>query len=262
MAQSRAPQWSVSGDLIIRDNASCPWDQFDPEWYVEHNYRTLRDDDRRIIDWVQRFFAEAADPNRPVPRAIDVGSGANLYPALSMLPYCQEIELRERGARNVRWLAREIEDYSDLWDQYWDILTAAPYGQIEHPRNTVKERVRVRAGNLFELGTGQWDMGTMFFVAESLSDQEREFKGAVWKFVGALKRNAPFVTAFMRRSTGYTVGKIQFPAVAVSVVDVEYCLERIAFDVQIQEISSDQWLREGYKGMILAVGRAGKPKGR
>ena len=253
MAQSRAPQRNVVGG-----NASCPWDQFDPEWYVEHNYRTLRDDDRRIINWVQGFFAEVADPKRPVQRAIDVGSGANLYPALSMLPYCREIELRERGAKNVRWLSHEIENYSDLWDQYWDILTAEPYGRIEDPRQAVKERVRARAGNLFELGSGRWDMGTMFFVAESLSDQEREFQDAVRKFVGALKPGAPFAMAFMRGSAGYTVDKIRFPAVPVSAVDVEYCLEPLASEVRVREISSDQWLRDGYKGMILAVGRAGK----
>lgn len=255
MAQSRALQRNAPGD-----NASCPWDEFDPEWYVEHNYRTLRDDDRRIIDWVQRFFAEVADPKRPVLRAIDVGSGANLYPALSMLPYCQEIELRERGAQNVKWLTQEIQNYSDLWDQYWDVLTAEPYRQIAHPRQAVKERVRARPGNLFDLGTGRWDMGTMFFVAESLTDRPREFQDAVGKFVGALKRNAPFAVAFMRGSTGYKVNKVRFPAVAVSRVDVEYCLEQIASEVQIKEISSDQWLRDGYKGMILAVGRAGKPK--
>ncbi len=241
-------------------NASFDWDRFNPEWYVQHNYRELRDDDRRIIQLVRDFFARVADPDRPVARGIDVGSGANLYPALTMQPYCRQIELRERGARNVRWLERETRWYSELWDQYWTPLATLPaYRRLEKPRDDFAAKVRVRNGNLFELGPRRWDMGTMFFVAESISDQEREFKSAVERFVGSLKPGAPFAAAFMHDSSGYYVDGLWFPAVAVTEADVEHCLAPLASGVQTHRVLSARSLREGYKGMILAVGRAGRP---
>jgi hypothetical protein len=241
----------------LTGNAGYDWDRFNPDWYVRHNYVELRDDDRRILQLVRDFFATVLDADKPVSRGIDVGSGANLYPALAMQPYCQRIELRERGGQNVRWLERERPRYSEMWDQYWTPLTRLPaYRRLEKPREDFAAKVRVRCGNLFELGPRQWDLGTMFFVAESISEQEREFKNAVERFVGSLRPGAPFAAAFMQESSGYYVDGIRFPAVAVTKADVEHCLEPLARDVETYRVHSAKSLREGYKGMILAVGRA------
>jgi hypothetical protein len=98
----------------------------------------------------------------------------------------------------------------------------------------------------------------MFFVAESISDQKREFKLAVERFVGSLKAGAPFAAAFMENSSGYHVDKLHFPAVAVSATDVAHCLSALVDELEVQRFRSEKPLRDGYHGMILALGKAGK----
>jgi NNMT/PNMT/TEMT family protein len=247
-------------------NDAYDWDRFDPEWYVSHNYQRLRDDDHQLLNWVREFFGSELRADRPVERGVDVGSGANLYPALAMLPYCHEIDLREHGAQNVRWLRDQISDYEPLWDKYWDSLASGTdYRAIDDPRVLFAKRVGVRRSDLFKLPVRRWDVGTMFFVAESISRQEREFKNAVAQFIRSLRVGAPFAIAFMKESAGYFVGdpakgeQVEFPAVSVTEADVRHTLEPLAPDVQTRVVESGEPLRHGYQGMILAVGKVQRP---
>lgn len=245
----------------VTGNADCPWDEFDPEWYVDHNYAEVREDDRRIIQMIRNFFSGAAD--QPPGRGIDVGAGPNLYPTMAMLPLCQEITLWERSRSNVSWLNREVKEYSRSWDDFWDLLARKhPYAQIEDPRQAIRERARVWNGDVYRLGRRQWDIGTMFFVAESITAKRNEFQRAVEHFIRALKPGAPFAAAFMKNSTGYAVSGHRFPAVQVNERDVEKCLSGLECDsLKVSRIPSATPLRTGYEGMILALGRAGNLKG-
>jgi hypothetical protein len=77
--------------------------------------------------------------------------------------------------------------------------------------------------------------------------------------VGSLHRRAPFAAAFMKDSRGYQVGSYRFPAVAVDDNDVLECLRSVAHDVEVHVVSDGvNPLRDGYDGMILATGFAGK----
>ena len=89
-----------------RSNDQVDWDEFDPDAYLTKNYWSLRDDDRMIMTVVRDFFASTASVGPA--RALDVGSGTNLYPALAMLPFCERLDLVEFSASNVAWLKREI----------------------------------------------------------------------------------------------------------------------------------------------------------
>ena len=67
----------------------------------------LQAEDQEIIRRVSHFFIRAF-ADRPPRRggAIDVGSGTNLYPALLMLPWTEQILLTDYSASNVDWLRR------------------------------------------------------------------------------------------------------------------------------------------------------------
>jgi hypothetical protein len=255
---------AVADDTTVhtgKGNAAYPWDSFDPEVYINNNYAELRDDDRRILQVIRDYFAGALDPTRPVEKGVDVGAGANLYPMLAMLPFCRKIVLWEYGRSNVAWLQREIKGWSRRWEEFWAVLrTRRAYREVD-PNQLVRDRVTVHWGNLFHLRPRQFDLGTMFFVAESISEQEREFQAAVRRFIGSLRPGAPFATAFMQDSSGYYVGRIRFPAVPVSEADVKELLEPLADDVSIFPVRSEKPLRDGYHGMILALGKARRAKG-
>jgi hypothetical protein len=235
-------------------NSQANWDAFDSRLYLEHNYRTLRDDDQQIIDTVRDFFADAGVVNG---RGFDVGTGSNLYPAMSMLPFCDQIVLHEYGADNLAWLRQELPSYNAAWDRFWSEFAAnSVYAQVSDPRTALAQHAKVRRASIFNLHPRAWDMGTMFFVACSISTDIHEFNRAVGRFAGALRPGAPFAAAFMIDSEGYYVGNNWFPAVKVSVDAISESLAGQARDVQLHDIQTKEPLRDGYGGMCLATGWA------
>jgi hypothetical protein len=242
-----------------RRNDSYKWDLFDSEKYVEENYKEPFADDLQVLLNVRAHFVKMG----PVGgEGVDVGAGANLYPTLAMLPFCSKIRLLEHSASNRRWLASQIGHYDATWDRYWELLapTDPVYNHIS-PREVVRDNVTVHSGNILQLPQRpQWSIGTMFFVAESISERKGEFYTAVRRFVGALKPGAPFAAAFMQESPGYTISKVRFPAVSVTVADVRHSLTPYVDDFSVERIFSGQLLRPDYRGMILALGRAGKTR--
>jgi len=197
-----------------------------------------------------------------------VGAGPNLYPAFTMLPWCDRITLFERSARNVAYLRSQRAGYDGNWDQFWNVLCQGDeYGKEyarlgEDARPRFKESVRVKSGNLFDLGVEgpdgrveRWDMGTMFFVAESITTSLEEFRHGVRCFMNALEPGAPFAAAFMEHSLGYAVGKHAFPARDVGAQEVRKLLQEYYADVEPVHIGEPGGLlRDGYTGMILACG--------
>lgn len=237
-------------------NEDFPWDSFDSDAYFEHNYSKLRADDEQIIDLVADFFQRNETPRRLRPRAIDVGAGTNLYPALTVLPFAAELHLVERAFTNREWLTSEMHQPHPSWWQFWDRMKDGrrSYAPIKNPFDLLGRRARVSKGSVFNLPAGQYDMGTMFFVAESITTRNSEFVRATRSFVNSLVPRAPFAAAFMRDSSGYRVGLRDFPACSVDERDVRLALDTVATDVRIQTVDS-QDLRDGYCGMIVATGR-------
>jgi hypothetical protein len=248
-------------------NADAPWDSFDPAAYIDHNYRHLRSDDEEILHIVRDHFSDHFRSRSQNPAAsvhgIDVGAGANLYPALAMLPWCEKITLFERSAANVGYLRGQLPSYDRNWNAFWDVLCKEnAYCELpEDPRARFRRIVAVDEGNLFDLDRhrGRWSVGTMFFVAESMSTSYREFETGVERFLRALAPGAPFAAAFMEGSLGYRVGGQDFPACSVGEDEVRSALLPLSDGtVDITPIGMPEGpLRPGYEGMIVACGRRG-----
>ncbi len=248
-------------------NCDYAWDAFGAKAYFEANYINLRDDDQKILEYVQEFFAGWFEANPPTSgiAGIDVGTGPNLYPALTMLPFCEKITLFEFSAANVAWLEKQKNQnwpsWDEAWVKFWDKLSQREsYRSLTDPQAELRKRVSIEAGDVFKLPSRamaqSYDVGTMFFVAESITGQRNEFTAAVDDFFAVLKPGAPFAMAFMEHSDGYRVGDERYPATDIDRADVSQCLRDRALDLTIHTID---WglkpLRAGYKGMILALGR-------
>jgi hypothetical protein len=241
-------------------NADVPWAAFDPIAYVDNNYRGVQAEDAEILQIVGDHFGDHFRERRTgLVSGIDVGAGANLYPALAMLPWCDEITLYERSPANVRYLKSQVRSYDRNWDQFWNLLRKNDaYGSLlMDPRDRFRDVVRVRSGDLFDLvrHEGRWSMGTMFFVAESMTTSHEEFSRGVECFLRALAPGAPFAAAFMEHSTGYHAGKHFFPACDVGELEVYESLEPFAGEFKTMRLKSSAAVREGYSGMIVAYGR-------
>ncbi|MFF3938052.1 SCO2525 family SAM-dependent methyltransferase [Streptomyces phaeofaciens] len=249
-------------------NADVRWDDFDPHQYVGHNYLVMQAVDEEIVTLVRDHFSDHFEGGDRVPRGIDVGAGPNLYPAFSMLPWCDSITLLERSAQNRRYLlgqrdgddAHQRDGYDTHWDPFWKVLCGRKgYADLDDPRERFKKVVEDPIeGSLFELCGAKpgWDVGTMFFVAESITTSLDEFQRGVHCFMHALKPGAPFATAFMEHSQGYRVGDIEFPARDIDMNDVRTALgDLVEPAVDIQRLNTSDLVRDGYTGMILARGR-------
>lgn len=238
-------------------NAQFPWDEFAAVDYCDHNYSQLRDDDREILEFVAGWFAQEM-AKRPGGDAVDVGAGPNLYPSLAMLPYCRTLTLREYSTSNVEFLRAQTAELPERWEPFWDVVSSgARHGDFAEARTLLAERVRVEQGSVFDLPPSRWDLGTMFFVAESISQDPAEFESAVGQFVRALRPGSPFAAAFMEQSDGYEVAGVRFPATPVGLQEVRACLGALSTDLRVKRVEMRPApLRPGYTGMIVAVGRA------
>jgi hypothetical protein len=246
-------------------NADVDWDNFDPQAYIRNNYLVLHPDDEEILSAVRDHFGDHFRRNPgTVSTGIDVGAGPNLYPAFTMLPWCEEITLYEWSAANVAHLEGQRASFDADWDRFWDVLREEDgYARLgADPRERFGRTVRPRHGNLYDLGVPgpdgeaeRWGMGTMFFVAESITTSLEEFRRGVSCFMNALEPGAPFAAAFMEHSLGYQVGAHDFPASDVGEQEVRNLLKQYAGDVDPLHIGKPGGLvREGYTGMILACG--------
>lgn len=247
---------AVDSAALARSNGDVDWDEFNSSLYFDHNYGRLRPDDEQIITLVADYFQSRKGRDGWRDKAIDVGSGANLYPALTMLPFTSEVTLYERAQSNCVWLREQRTEPSPSWGQFWSHIAAGreAYEAIKKPFDLLSRRAQVVRGNVFNLVPEQYDIGTMFFVAESITTRNYEFERATRAFVNSLKPGSPFAAAFMKDSSGYTVGNVSFPACSVDERDVTRALAKVARDVTITTVESND-LREGYGGMIVATGR-------
>ncbi|MFE9442208.1 SCO2525 family SAM-dependent methyltransferase [Streptomyces sp. NPDC006602] len=240
-------------------NAEARWDAFDPVAYVRKNYRTVLPVDAEIMTIVRAHFS---DHFRGIPglrvRGIDVGAGANLYPTFMMLPWCDEITLLDRATPNLHYLEQQLDKHDRGWDAFWqelcldDAYAALPGG----PWERLSEIARVEQGDICALvdRPEQWQLGTMFFVAESLSTADKKFREGVECFLRSLTPGAPFAAAFMEHSEGYWVGETPFPACDVSESDIRDSIEEFAERLRIYRVGEPGEVRPGYTSMILACG--------
>ncbi|MFG1889065.1 SCO2525 family SAM-dependent methyltransferase [Micromonospora sp. NPDC049051] len=234
-------------------NSDVEWDSFDPQAYVRHNYAVLRADDREILCRTRDFLARAKLSDAD---CVDVGSGANLYPALSLLPFARRVDLCDWSTSNVSWLRTQIHGYDELWDPYWQVCAENPaYSALTDPRGRLARVGRVRKTSVFDVPRHAWDAGTMFFVACSISADRAEAERAIGRFLDALRPGSPFAVAVMLGSRGYHVGQRLYPAVALRRAEVVARIAAGAYDLDVHEVRLTPPLRDGYRSMLLATGR-------
>ncbi|WP_328409170.1 SCO2525 family SAM-dependent methyltransferase [Streptomyces violaceus] len=238
-------------------NAAYDWDAFDSDDYLEHNYAELHDEDRRILEIVRDFLCgQSFDADT---RGVDVGTGTNLYPALAMLPFCDRISLLELSEANRRWLSSQLRCCSENWDRFWRVLAERePYRTVDQPRDCLYRRTSVQKWDILgSVPDMKWDLGTMFFVAESITTFREEFTTALHGFCSLLKPGAPFAMTFMENSKGYEVGGRHFPALGIDMGDLQEEMCGLGNGMEFYRFGvGPEPLRDGYSGMILVHGYA------
>ena len=240
-------------------NDAVAWSDFDAGEYWKINYASVLPEDAEIIRFASKFLIEAFDGHSGRKRAVDVGAGANLYPALLMLPWAEHIVFTEYASPNIHWLSENLTPAPGewQWQPFWDLVADLPgYRAVEQPRRRLADVHEIRTLSIFDLPPRTWDLGSMFFVADGMTEDEAEFESAVRAFLGALLPGAPFMMAFMEGSTGYDVDGKSFPAVKVTPRSLDALLADLPVTGTslLRTDSSIQRLRPGYDAMLLVTG--------
>jgi hypothetical protein len=236
-----------------------PWSNFDAGEYWKLNYASVLPEDAEIIQCASKFLIEACgDPARR-RQAVDVGAGTNLYPSLLMLPWAEHIVFTEYASPNVDWLSQDLADAPGewRWQPFWNLVAGLPcYRTIEHPRRVLAAAHEVRALSIFDLPPHTWDLGSMFFVADGMTTDKKEFKAAVLAFVSALRPASPFLMAFMEGSAGYDVSGERYPSVEITGVFLNALLAELPVTGAsiLRTDNSVRRLRPGYDAMLLVTG--------
>jgi hypothetical protein len=271
-------------DGKLRHNADGRWEAFSSNAYWRRNYAKMHAADQEIIHLVSHFFHTAFNDRPRARRAIDVGSGTNLYPSLLMLPWTEQILLTDHSENNIRWLRRQVADERTSWSwlRFWHIgwlrrtswswqpfwremRDFEGYSRIGKPRVRLRQactgspgHAGIKRCSVFELPAAQWQLGTMFFVAESITEDAEEFRAAIHGFVGALQPHSPFAAAFMAGSHGYSVDGKSFPAFSITPDDVTEQFKNLGVsELSVDLLKTTDRIREGYEGMIVATGIVG-----
>jgi hypothetical protein len=216
--------------------------------------RTLRDGDRCALQHVRDFFEAVCDAEQPVRRGIDVGTGTNLIPALTMVPFCDRITLTDSDPDVVHWLKAETDWYGDAWDPYWNCLSRRrPYADVDKPRDAIRQKVAIKQSNLHRETRRTADLGTMFFVSESMSSG-RQARDAITEFLGrTLRRGAPFALALARDPAAY-LGLARREVEPLRQADVEALVQPLAETCEFIPVRSEAPAHEADYGLMLALG--------
>jgi hypothetical protein len=240
-------------------NDAVEWSDFDADEYWKFNFSSVLPEDAEIIECASKFLIASCERTGRFKAAVDVGAGTNLYPGLLMLPWAERIVFTEYAADNIRWLRENLADTSGEWpwQPFWDLVAHQPcYHDVEQPRRRLAAAHEVGQVSIFDLPPRTYDLGSMFFVADGMTEDWEEFEAAVRAFLGSLAPGSPFLMAFMEGSTGYDVHGVRFPSVRVTLDSLEGLLARLPVTGTgvLRTDNSIRALRPGYDAMLLVTG--------
>ena len=195
-------------------NDAVAWSDFDANEYWKLNFKSVLPEDAQIIEYREQIPDLGLRDARTLQGGGGRRAGTNLYPGLLMLPWAERIVFTDFASDNIRWLNENLADGTGKWQwqRFWEKVAHQPcYQDVKQPRRRLAAAHEVRSLSIFDLPTRAWDLGSMFFVADGITEDHDEFEAAVRAFLGALVPGSPFLMAFMEGSTGYDVHGVKFP---------------------------------------------------
>lgn len=93
-----------------------------------------------------------------------------------MPPWADRIVFTESAVPNIGWLRENLADAPGEWhwEQFWDLVADLPcYQDIDNPRRRLAVTSEIRTLSIFDLPTRTWELGSMFFVVDSMSTMRR-----------------------------------------------------------------------------------------
>jgi hypothetical protein len=236
-------------------NADLDWDRWPVSTYLAENYRDLHACDDAVLVHHAAFYRDLAPGS--LRRAVEIGAGPNLYPLFLASGAARRIDAVDRSAAGLAYLEQQIADGPDpLWAPYWDRCRGLDPG-LPDTAHAALARVRVVAGDAFTLAGAGYDLASMHFVAESVTEDPDEFAAFCAAFVATVRPGGHLLAAFMENMGRYALGDgSRWPGVPVDAATVTRVFAPLTEDLQVSRIDADPGLPDyGYSGMVLLRAR-------
>lgn len=247
---------------MIGDGGSGGWRNGDIDWnrwpvstYLAENYRELHACDDAVIEHHSQMYRDLAPGS--LGRTVEIGAGPNLYPLFLASSASQHIDAVDRSTSGLAYLRHQLTRGPDpSWEPYWQRCRALNPA-LPTSMNRALERVRIVHGDAFALAGSDYDLASMNFVAESVTEDADEFTEFCRAFTATVRRGGHVIAAFMENMNRYELGDgSRWPGTPVDVRTVRHVFAPITTALHVTRIDADPDLPDyGYTGMVLLRAR-------
>ena len=237
-------------------NADVDWDRWPVSTYLAENYRDFHASDDAVIVHHSAIYRDLARGS--LGRTVEIGVGPNLYPLFLASGASQRIDAVDRSTAGLGYLRHQIATEPDpSWNPYWRRCRALN-PELPTTMNSALARVRVVHGDAFELAGSGYDLASMNFVAESVTEDPDEFREFCAAFAATVRPGGYLIAAFMENMGRYELGDgSRWPGTPVDVAAVSRVFAPLTEHLRISRIDADPGLPEyGYAGMVLLRARS------
>lgn len=235
-------------------NAQVDWERWPVEDYVAENYHWLHPADEAVIDHhaacCRRFAPDSLECS------LELGAGPNLYPLMLAAGVSRRVEAVEPSAANVAYLRRQLRKPDPHWEPFFDRCRARGAARKATLREALA-RVRVYRGDASSLPSSRYQLASMNFVAESVTEDRGEFADLCRAFVRAVVPGGQLIAAFMEGMRCYSIGsQSSWPGVPVDSDLVRDVFAPLTESLTVSRIGVDPTLPHyGHTGMVLMTAR-------
>lgn len=235
----------------VRRNRDADWNAWPVADYLAENYRELHPIDIGVIRHHSAVYRSHAPGS--LARTLELGAGPNLYPLMLAGAAARRIDALEPSTAGVRYLRRQLaQGPDDSWGPFYALCRsldpALPASCAEALRP-----VRVVQGTADDLVPGSYDLASMHFVAESVTEDLGEFTALCETFVHAVRPGGRILAAFMERMPSYRIGAGPvWPALPVDESALRAVFAPRTTGLRIARLAKDRTLPEyGDSGILL-----------
>ncbi|MCX5231889.1 class I SAM-dependent methyltransferase [Streptomyces sp. NBC_00233] len=243
------------GTTRMRRNQDADWDAWPVTDYLAENYRRLHPCDIGVIHHHAAVYRRIAPGS--LARTLELGAGPNLYPLMLAGAASRRIDALEPSAANLGYLRRQLDRGPDAsWQPFYALCRSLDPALPESGTEALRP-VRVVPGTVDDLVPGTYDLASMNFVAESVTEDSAEFTLFCDVFVRAVRPGGRLLAAFMERMPSYRIGAGPvWPACPVDEAALRAVFAPRTTGLRISRVAKDLTLPEyGDTGILLLTAK-------
>ncbi|MGW7198819.1 class I SAM-dependent methyltransferase [Streptomyces chryseus] len=232
-------------------NDDVDWDRWPVQDYLAENYRELHPSDAAVITHHSSFYRRFAP--KSAARSVEFGAGPNLYPLMLAAAASRRVDAVEAGASGVAYLRQQLDQGpDDSWQPFY-ALCRRLNSALPATLSEALSPVRVVHADVRDLRPGRYEIASMNFVAEGVTEDCAEFRDFCAAFVRSVRPGGQLVAAFMENMPTYRIGPAsQWPGCPVNPDVVRGVFEPLTRRLTVSRIDADPTLPDyGDSGMVL-----------